>query len=126
MAGNVEQCARRKRALRLRDSVAHVRAGHGVEFIVHPQQHDTGVAIAGGEKELREIQVLREDDMAALPCPAQQLGVRRIAWADLAPVLRLPTAGHQQRHPIRAEIHIHQQLHAAVMASSSSSTRRAA
>jgi hypothetical protein len=41
-------------------------------------------------------------------------------------VLHLPAAGDEQRHPIRAEVHVHQELHAAVMASSSSSTRSAA
>jgi len=61
-----------------RDGGADVLTRCRIKFIVHAQKHHTWPRLTRGKKELREVQVLGEDDVLMLARPSNQFGVRAL------------------------------------------------
>jgi hypothetical protein len=72
---------------------------------------DEDNAWSGGvclSQDCTEVQVVREDDVVARPRPIDQLGIKSASIAHSRPVNRCVAVTYKEGHPIRRQVHVHQ------------------
>ncbi len=82
------------------------------QFISNPQENHAGASGAKMEEKLCKIQVLSQDGVPMLLRPMEQFSIRGIRRANRCPMAGFPTSAIQNIQPLRAEVHVHQELHA--------------